>query len=187
MGVRDINLVPESVLLRRYAERHVAGWTAACGLVIVLLVCAYVVTLQRAAAKGRYTVSEQQVRKRLGGTVAQIESRKQEIEKLSFLREIPRPMGAAQILGQLGDVIDPGTWLTDLALTAERGSDTSVTMQGLSYSNAQLGATINALGSCGAFRDVVLGDASAASLRREGETIPEKMVRFSATARAIAR
>lgn len=185
MAVRDVNLVPEPVLQRRYARRHATGWAVAYGLVITALLGGYFVHTQGVIARRRHATSEDDVRKRLAGAVAEIETRKRELERLAFVREVSHPVGPVATLGRLAAAMDPGTWLTHLSLTIAPGTDTGLTMEGRALSNASLGAMIRGLSESDSFTDVVLGSSSELRGRGSGEETPDTVVQFRVRAKAV--
>jgi hypothetical protein len=187
MAVREVNLVPDAVLQRRYMQRHGVGWAMAYGLVIALIFGGSMVIRRHVTAKGRSPADEADVRKRLATTIAEIETKKEGFARLTFVREISCPVGVAQVLGRVGEAMDAATWLTHLSVTDPRGAERELALEGLARSNTHLGATIDALARNGAFRDVVLGNATEVAGTRVGEKAPEPLVRFSARAKAIVK
>jgi Tfp pilus assembly protein PilN len=185
MAIREVNLVPDALLHRRYFRRHAVGWAVAYGAAVALLLGASIAFLQRLTALGRTTGNEAEIRKRLVATIATIEERKEGFARLAFVREISCPVGVAQVLGRLAETMDPGTWLTHLTLTVPQGSEMEVGLDGLARSNSQLGTTVNALAKSEAFRDVVLGNATEVNASQYGVKSSNTLIRFSARAKAV--
>ncbi len=91
MALRDINLVPAAVLQRRYLSRHAVAWGLAYGLCAAMLVGAYVWSTSGIIARRRAPVREEEVRKRLAATIAEIVSKQEDIERLEFVRDLVSP------------------------------------------------------------------------------------------------
>jgi len=185
MALRDINLVPENVLQRRYGVRHAIGWCLAYGLLIVLLLSGYFAYTHRVVTKRRVPTSESEVRKRLAATIADIEVRKQDIERLAFVRHISQPFGTAEILGRLAQIMDPKTWLTTCSVSAGEGGAPLLVMQGLAFSNARLGATMRALAEDDHFEDLVLKNSSEVKMSLDMPGVPENIIQFHIEATVV--
>lgn len=119
MALRDVNLVPESILQRRYLLRHGVGWALAYGLLVAVLLGAYLAYTQATVAKHRVPGSEKEVRQRLADTIAEIEGKKDELDRLALVRHVSRPFGTAEILGRLAEIMDPMTWLTEISVETD--------------------------------------------------------------------
>ena len=160
MALRDVNLVPEPVLQKRYLNRHLAAWGVACLLLAGVVMGAYIGYTRGILARRRPTIDEEQVRKRLALTITDIHAKTEELERLAFVRQASRPGEAPQVLSRLAAIMDPQIWLTDLSLQARELSGSTLLLNGLSVSNATLGALIKQLNDDPMFDNVVLKHAT---------------------------
>ena len=186
MALRDVNLVPQSIIQRRYAKRHLVGWAVAYGLLIVLLAGGHLLYTRSVIAKRRHAAGEEEMRRRLAGAIAEIEDKKEELARLAFVREIVCPVSAAEVLGRLAEAMAPQTWLTQLSLTGASGEDMILSMEGTAFSNSSLGAMVRGLSESDSFRDVILGGSSERTVTKSGSNVPETVVQFRVKARAVS-
>ena len=138
MALRDVNLVPEPVLQRRYMIRRVAAWGLAYLLVLGSCVGAYVGYTKGVLARRSPPTNEAQERKRLAATIVEIREKTEELERLAFVRRVSRAVKVTPVLGRLAEIMDPKTWLTHLSLQAHEDSVATLVLSGLSISNAKL-------------------------------------------------
>lgn len=186
MALRDVNLVPPSVLERRYLARHGIGWAIAFGLLLALVLGGHTAYTRGVLRRRLSPTSEAQVRERLAAVIAGIHAKKEDLDRLASVRQVSRPIGAADVVGRLAARLDPGTWLTHLSLTTRAAGDTAIVMRGLALSNANLGAMIRSLTQSGNFRNVVLRDSSEVTRGLDAMAGPGHVVQFSVHADAVA-
>jgi Tfp pilus assembly protein PilN len=184
MAVRNVNLVPDELLQRRYAVRHGVGWAIAYALVIALLAGAYLLSVQRGVPR-RHRLSEREVNARLATAVAQIETRKAELARLAFVRDVTCPLGPAETVGQLAELLAEDGWLTRLELELNVLNGNVLTLEGLAYSNARLGGIVNRLNESDTFQDIVLGRSSEQQTFSGNDRPPRRVVQFQITAKAV--
>lgn len=178
MALRDVNLVPEPVLLRRYVVRHLYAWVGAFVLLIALLASGYYFYTRGILARRGSDVSQDQVRKSLAVTIAEIQRKTVELERLAFVRQATRPGEAPQVLARLAEVMDPNLWLTDLTLEAREESGSLLQMNGLSVSNATLSTLIGRLNGDPMFKDMVLKNAVETLGVTSPEGAPTNLIHF---------
>ncbi len=159
MVLRDVNLVPEQVLHRRYVIRHVAAWSFAYLLLLGFSAGAYTVYTRGVLARRRPPTDEAQLRKRLATTIAEVQEKVFQVERLAFVRRMSRPGSMTLVLDRLAQDLDPQTWLTEFSLQTREGSGATLVLSGRSVSHAKLGTLIGQLTSDRMFGNVVLKTA----------------------------
>lgn len=182
MALRDVNLVPEAVLQRRYLLRHASLWALAGLTVMGTLAGAYAFYTRAVLTRREPRVSEAEARRLLSEMVADIDGKMQQLEHLAYVRRVSRPGCAARALDGLAAAMDPQTWLTGLSLNMHSNSTASVVASGLAGSNAKLGSLIGKLSGTGRFRNVVLMNASEASDSSSSDGAPVRVVAFTVQA-----
>ena len=182
MDLREVNLVPESVLRGHYAYRHVVAWALAYGVAGVVLVGGFLAYSRVAVQTHRMPASVEDVRGCLEAAVAAIESMKDELERLAFVRDLSPRLGAAEVLSRLAEGMDPGTWLTNLSLDRQDAKRTLLVMEGHASSNARLGSTIKGISADKRFRDVRLLNSSEERQESGAEDVQQSVVQFSVEA-----
>ena len=187
MALRDINLLPESLLQRRLLVRHALLWAVAYGLAVTILVTGYLFYTRTAIPQTKGPVNEEQARKQLALTITEINGKNEEIERLEFVRHVSFSIGTSEILGQLASVLDAKTWLTKISLIDNQDETYLLTMKGLSYSNAKLGNTLRVLTADPYFEDVILRDTVDVNPSTASQDMPKSIVQFTMDAKVKAR
>jgi len=179
MALRDVNLVPEHVLHRRYVIRHIAAWGLAYSILLGSCVGAYVSYSQGVLARRTSPMNEGQVRKHLAAAIAGIQEKMAELERLAFVRRMSRAEGVTHVLDRLAAVMDPQTWLTGLSLQVHEDSGATLVLTGLSVSNAKLGSLIGQLTSDRMFGNVALKSAAEARGPAGTDGEPSDLIAFT--------
>ena len=187
MALRDINLVPDAVIRRQHLVRHGVVWAFAY-VALLAVVAGAALGIQRHIAVGHsVSLNQEDLRKQLAATVAEIDTRRERIEKLSLVRQLSHPIGKAEVIVQLAETMDGGTWLTKLSLHSDAPGAARMTLEGLTVSNARLGSMLQMLSAHAYFKDVVLRQSSGARQLPDTEGIPGELVEFSIDARVSVR
>jgi len=184
MALRDVNLVPDDLLQQRIVLRHGLGWAISAAVIVVLLLGIYTVTMRTISAQRRSPISEQEVRKRIALTITEIEAKKEEIERLAFVRNVAGTFRMADILDRLTERLDPKVWLANLSIRSAPENSYEVMMQGRAFSNTRLGASIRALTDDPLVNNVALRSSNEIQNPIRGEHgMPPRIVKFSIQAR----
>jgi Tfp pilus assembly protein PilN len=178
MALRSVNLIPEAVLQRRYALRHGIGWAILYGAAASLLLGSAFIYSHRILPRQHHTQNETAIRKQLSHTIADIETRKDELARLALVREVAYPIGPASILRDLSKAIETEAWLTQLSLSTAPTRGADLTIEGLAHSNSSLGGIMRNLNGSDRFTDVVLGSSSEQSFFTSPDQAPLRMVKF---------
>jgi Tfp pilus assembly protein PilN len=145
MALREVNLIPAEFLSRRQVTRHLLFWSG-CLLVVLGLVGGFYFYQSQAvlSIKGSMlTLNDMQTH--LGMRIEEINRIKDELERLdqqqAALEGIARNHPYSKILFKLADMMNPDTWLTQLAIDSSKEKDGKIglVLTGLSFSNAELG------------------------------------------------
>ncbi len=162
MALREINLIPAEILHRQHLRRHMCFW-AGCFLVSLTLIFGVHLYQARAVQVRKQTVTKlKKQHMQLGAKIEEIGQIQKELsrltEKQAVLNKITRNQPYSQVLWKLAEIINSGTWLTQLAI--ERVTDTNdehnLKLTGFSHSNKDLGDFLNRLSNEPMFMDVVL-------------------------------
>lgn len=183
MALRQINLVPEAILQRRYAARHAFGWSVVYGLVLIALLGGYFLYGHRRISQRAGQLSERELRRCLETTVTDIETKKSELEQLAFIRDIGYTADTAGILGALADLVASDAWLTHLSLDMASSLEHVVIMEGFTHSNSSLGAIMRGISDSEQFVDVVLGSSSEEEIQAADESESQYVVKFRISAK----
>jgi Tfp pilus assembly protein PilN len=163
MALRDVNLVPEALLERRRARRHLAIWGLAALSLLVCCAGGYVGYTQIAFTRLSSRTNEAQERRRLAATVREIREKTEELERLAFVRRVSRAASVTPVLNRLAEILDPQTWLTQFALQMNDSAGARLSLSGVCESNTRLGALIGQLTGEPMFRNVTLKSAAEAA------------------------
>jgi hypothetical protein len=187
MALRDVNLVPEQVLHRRYVIRHLYAWGGAYLLLFGILAGSYLGYTRVVLAQRNPAIPEEQLRKGLAVTITEIQRKTEELERLAFVRQASRSGDAPQVLGRLAEIMDPQVWLTDLTLQARETAGSTLLLDGLSVSNSLLGSLIKQLNDDPLFGKVVLKSADETQGSTGSDAAPTNLIRFAIAAETQTR
>ena len=179
MALRDINLVPETVLNRRYLVRHGVGWVAAYALVAVSVLCLYSYQLCSMNTSQKTELTEAMIYRRIATTIAEIEQKTDSLESVAAVHRLSSPVGAADMVSHLAAAMGPKAWLTSMQIQTDDKRGTEITMAGLAHSNTELGALIQELSSDGMFSDVAMSNSAKVRAPVDAKRLPPFLVRFN--------
>jgi len=160
MALRDVNMVPDEVLNRRYAGRHLAAWGVCYLLTLGFAAAGYATYVRTSVAQHPPAMDEQQVRRQLASTIIGIQQKKDDLERLALARRVAGVATAPRALTRLAEIMDPAMWLTDLTFQAGKETRAGLLFNGRSVSHARLGAFVRQLGGDRMFRNVALRNAT---------------------------
>jgi len=163
MALREINLVPADILVRRYRHRHIWFWTG-CLVVLLMPVAGfllYVATVTR--AQNRSTMTLREINAQFENRSAKIKQSQEKLEnfniQLANLETHVRVPSYSDILLNLSDTMNNHTWLTSLQLNNDGhggGGYAKMHLTGCAASNIALGNLLNALSGNPVFESVIL-------------------------------
>lgn len=162
MALRDVNLIPDGLLIRRGLVRHMCFWGAclfAC-LSMILVFFLYQTRVIRAQQPALQSLAEVQML--LGQRVSKIEQIQRQLQRLNqqrvVLDNITGNRSYCQVFCRLAEIFNDDVWLTQLTIdrNPEKNRAIRLGLTGLSFSNATLGNFINQISSDPMFSDVQL-------------------------------
>ena len=166
MALREINLIPSTILVRRQLLRHCSFWVGCLAILLAPIFGFYVYQAGATTAQNRLLVNPDDIHKHL---LRQIETIKQHQEELESLNKQQAALQAvvgrseySRILLNLADTVNGNTWLKSLRIDGGRNSKDPIMLQvsGYAGTNEALGNFLNRLGSNPLFDDVVLKHAT---------------------------
>jgi len=186
MALRDVNLMPAGLLLRRGLVRRLCFW-AAClfaGLAAILGFHMHQTRVIRTQQPALQSLDEIQMH--LGQRVSQIEQIRTELQRLDQQREVldnlARNRSYCQVLARLAGILDDDVWLTQLAIdrNPEKNRTIRLGLAGLSFSNAALGNFINQICADPMFSDVqlVYAKEGGRQISRTASGKPRTLIQF---------
>lgn len=179
MAIREINLVPETVLSRRTVTRHAGGWAAAYAATALCLLCVYSRQRRQADLPNNAAFSEVQLRHQIAATIAEIEQKKSDLAGLAYVRRLSASIGAAEIVGHLATTLVPEVWYTSVRMQTDDRNNTELTMAGLAYSNSELGELIHGISGDSIFQEVALRSSVKVRAPVAAKGLPPHLVRFN--------
>ena len=125
MALRDVNLVPPDLMARRLLARHLSVWS--CCLVLSLAIClglylagALVISAQHQSLMKRNGeprfVAMMEEQKRLQNEFTTLDRQKSELRAIEA-----RKQSLAPVLGRLSEIMNGGTWLSQLSMETTEG------------------------------------------------------------------
>lgn len=169
MALREINLIPTEILIRRHLLRRLYFWSGCLTISLALIFGVYLYQTYVILSKKRTPVTLEDIHKNLGVRIAEIKRIQIKIDRLSrqhtVLEAITINQPYSRIFAKLADLLNENTWLTQLSIESgknsgkENGSDASLKVTGFSFSNEELGNFLNQLSNEPMFKAVVLKHA----------------------------
>lgn len=165
MALRDINLTPSEILVRREFLRHLGFW-AGCLLISLSLIWGfYFLQEYTLSAKRRKVAELKEMHLNLGAKIDEIKVMRAELnslrQKQSGLENITLNKPYSRIFAELSDLINEHTWLTQLNIDSglEEETTASLKLTGFSFSAEELGNFLDQLTAEPLFKTVVLQQA----------------------------
>ncbi len=161
MVLRDINLITDDILERRYLLRHLVIWCSGILAVLVLAaaVYGYLIRFHYAAQPGladgnNFTATLAQLVGEINREQGKLNRALQERAQFGALIGLQRPYSS--ILARLAEIMNDQTWLSQLALDTGREGTVRLKLLGFSLSQDHLGDFLQQLSRDPRFRRVVL-------------------------------
>jgi Tfp pilus assembly protein PilN len=186
MALRDVNLIPAGLLIRRELVRHLCFWGACLfvGLCMILGLFLYQTLVIRAQQPALQSLDE--IEMLLGQRVSKIEQIQTQLQRLNqqrvVLDNITRNRSYCQVLSRLAEILNDDAWLTQLTIdrNPEKNRTIRLSLTGLSFSNTTLGNFIDQISSDPMFSDVQLVYAKEGSrqISKTNSGKPLKLIQF---------
>ena len=155
---------------RRTLLRHLSLWAGCLAISMVLIWGFHFYHEHALQEKKRAVISLKQMHTNLGAKIEEIKQIREELARLnqkqSGLETITRNESYARIFAKLADILNEGTWLSQLAIDSglqaepEAEVETSLRLTGFSLSAEQLGNFLTQLSNEAMFKNVVLRRAT---------------------------
>ena len=165
MALRETNLIPPKVLVRREFLRHLVFWAGCLVISLSLIWSFYVYQIHVLQGKKRTLAELKQKHQDLGSKINEIRLVQAELDRMrqeqAGLENITLGAPYSQILAKLADMMNEATWLSQLTIDSGREEESSIRLRlsGFSFSADQLGNFLQQLTSEPMFKDVLLQNA----------------------------
>ncbi len=173
MALRNVNLVPPDLMARTLLGRHLSVWS--CCLLLSLAIClglylagALIISAQHQSLMKRNGeprfVAMMEEQKRLQNEFTTLDRQKSELRAIES-----RKQSLAPVLGRLSEIMNGGTWLSQLSLETTEGQrgGTELVLVGSATSNDNLGDFLNRLSGDRLFREVTLRSSTGSDAEQE--------------------
>ena len=187
MALREINLIPDQVLHKKYLFRRLSLWVGCLTLCLFLIFGVYLHQIYVVLPKKRPVTTLEDMHKQLGATLEEINETQQEIQRLSlqesFLKNLTRIQPVSRLLLKLSEIMNTRTWLIKLSIdagTEEEKTVPGIELHGSSLSNEDLGNFLTQLSVEPMFYNVVLKYAKEARISgsKQDRTALVKVIQF---------
>jgi Tfp pilus assembly protein PilN len=186
MALREINLIPIEILSLRHTARHLFFWGGCLLLVLIMIGGYYLYQSRMVLNKAGSMLTLNDMQTHLGMRIEEIKRIKDELERLdqqqSALETIAGNYPYSKILYKLADMINPDTWLTQLAIDSseEKEGRVGLILTGLSFSNAQLGNLVDRFSNERIFDAVHLKYAKETKMKlsNQRDAAPVRLIQF---------
>jgi Tfp pilus assembly protein PilN len=165
MALRETNLIPPEVLVRREFLRHLSFW-AGCLVISLSLIWGFYFYQRHVLQGKRRTVAElKQKHQDLGTKINEIRRIQVELDRMrqeqAGLENITLAAPYSQIFAKLADIMNEDTWLSQLTIDSGREEESSIRLRlaGFSLSADELGNFLQQLTNEPLFQGVVLQNA----------------------------
>ncbi len=173
MALRDINLIADDIVERRYLLRHLLIWCGCLVLALTLIIAVQRYQFGSFSAAERNLPGDDKVRAALAAKINEV-SREQQVLNLA-VREQARLSAVvagrrfySPVIAKLAGIMNDRTWLKQLDLSTGRDGTAHLKLLGLSLSQEYLGNFIQRLSAGPLFRGVVLKYTQEAEVRTAG-------------------
>lgn len=186
MAIREIDLIPPEIVYRQHLVRHVCFWSGCLAIALALVFGIYGYQGHAITAKKRELMKLKEQHRQLGAKIEEIRQIQQQLGKLTeqqaALGHMTQNRPYSQVLQRLAEIMNEHTWLTQLAVEADKevAGRANVKLAGFSHSNKDLGDFLNQLAGEPMFQAVVLNFAKETKERRSKEktVVPLILVQF---------
>ena len=181
MALKDVNLLDEDMLFRRRIGRYGSLWGVLTLVSLGIIAATAFAARQSLATRRPKTDAGQEVKRELARAASEIQQIQTELEQLSYLRRARARCIHTAALGELSAILNPRVWLENCVIEADDGDGPCrATLNGLSFTNADLGDLLNGLGKHAMFGQVALKSSQEMVPGEDYPyaAVPEKMIRF---------
>ncbi len=191
MALREINLVPEEVLLRRMMLRHGECWAAALLVCVAPIVAAAGFMIVRVLPGQSMSISVTESRRNVAETVAAIEEAREDMARTAYLRSIAKRVRWSDALTELTKALPATTWVSEVSVEAAvtAAMPTVMRFKGYSVSHEELGQFLRQLAASPLLQEVTLEFSREHERTRkdaDGADVLERLLNFGVVC-AIAR
>ncbi len=187
MALREINLVPNEVLHRKYLTRHLMLWVACLTVLLTPIFGVYLHHARLVAAEKSALSELKKIHANLEEKIEEIKTVQAELENLSqqqtAIETKTRNLSYASLFTKLADIMNLSTWLTKLAVDSghdKEEGEAKFELTGFSLSNEKLGDFLIRLSAEPLFKKVLLRYAKeqqkAPSRTKQSE--PMRLIEF---------
>jgi len=186
MALRDINLIPGEIVVRREFRRHLFFWTGWLVVSLIFIWGFYCYQEYKILAEKRTIKELKQKHLNLAAKIDEIRGLRAELNELrqrqAGLDSMAVHATYSQIFAKLADTMNERTWLTQLLIdtSAEEGTEVILRLTGLSFSPKELGNFLNQLDSEAMFKTVLLQNAREYESARLSRNLrnPVRLIQF---------
>jgi len=186
MAIRETNLIPPHILYRQHLVRHACFWGGCLAVSLALVFGVYVYQGRAIAAKKGALMKLKDQHKLLGTKIEEIRQIQQKLQSLTdqqgAMGHMTQNRPYSQVLRRLAEIMNEDTWLTQLAIEADKevAGRANVKLAGFSHSNKDLGDFLNQLANEPMFQAVLLNFAKETKERhsKDKTTEPLTLVQF---------
>jgi len=187
MALREINLVPNEVLHRKYLTRHLTLWAGCLTVSLTLILGVYLYQTRLVAAEKSALSELEKIHANLEEKIEEIKNVQAELKNLSqqqaAIETKTRNLSYASLFTKLADIMNVSTWLTKLVVDSGQDKEEGVAkfeLTGFSLSNEKLGDFLSRLSAEPLFEKVLLRYAKerqkAPSRTKQSE--PMRLIEF---------
>ncbi len=174
------------ILSRRRVARHLLFWSGCLLLALAMIGGSYFVQSYAVLSKKGTMLTLNDMQTHLGMRIEEIKRIKDELARLdqqqAALEAIARNHPYSKILFKLADMMNPDTWLTQLAIDSgkEKGGQIALVLTGLSFSNAELGNFVDRFSNDPFFNAVRLQYAKETQMKlsNQRDAAPLRLIQF---------
>lgn len=186
MALREVNLVPTEILMRRRSGRHILLWAGCLTVSLAAIFGFHLYQTKAALAQRNASVNLKGMQVELASKIEEINHLQEEFNRITrkraALESIIPETSYSLVLSKLAGILNASTWLTQLAV--QKGDDGEqrpvLKLTGVSFHNEGLGDVLNRLSNDSSFADVVLKYARETQMSRPGANVDDltRMIQF---------
>ena len=177
MALREINLIPEDILVRQRLSRHLLLWAGCMAILLAMIFSFHLYRTRTALAQKSPYTSIKEVESRLGSRIEMINRTQIELTKLNrqqaVLVKVTRNMKYSWLLLKLSNMMNEYTWLTRIVIEKEGEDKVNLQIAGWSFRNEELGSFMDQLSGDSTFNNVELKYAKNAKAKELEKNVGE--------------
>jgi Tfp pilus assembly protein PilN len=186
MALREINLVPSNILVRRQLLRHLSFWAGCLVILLAPIFGFYVYRAGATLAQKRSFTNSININKQLSQKINTVKRIQEELKKLNqkqtALQAVIGHSNYSKIIFKLADTVNRQTWLESLRIDSDNRpkSPTALQVNGYARTNEALGNFLNRLTGDPMFENVILKYAKETQMKKSDaiDKNPPKRVQF---------